>query len=373
MPISFLIGRLLGVTLITSLFWQSPASALDCEFATYLHENAKMNCYVGNPDACALVTLYQPNADKCPNTGARDTTAAQDNTTAAEPLPAAKPKLPNPFVQEIQTLLKIAGFDPGPIDGVLGLGTCNAALRFASAKNANVSCGNLVALRDELMDNSSDAKEYLAGCELLDSLPNDAVLARWQTRTHSKIVELDSLLRDLKSIDASLRGDLSSLTGLAAAVSATLRTGVLVTKISLGKAALLSFVSGDKKTGTLLLGALTLLQTAEAVTKDLNSAIDQYIDGRLDEFRSKTLEELKNLGDAASSLEALLEGVNDMDSFLAEEAAAAAAIANLRERVDALSRETWATRTSLKNNQAYQSMLAALSDARAQCASQVRP
>ncbi len=64
-----------------------------------------------------------------------DKEGAEEKDLIGEVVPYEK----NPTVQEIQTLLKIYGYDPGKIDGILGLRTRNALERFQKDNQLKVT------------------------------------------------------------------------------------------------------------------------------------------------------------------------------------------------------------------------------------------
>ena len=61
--------------------------------------------------------------------------AAEAAAGAAAAAPAKQAPKPSKFVSKKQTALKTAGFDPGPIDGVIGKKTREALRGFQKANN----------------------------------------------------------------------------------------------------------------------------------------------------------------------------------------------------------------------------------------------
>jgi DNA-binding FrmR family transcriptional regulator len=362
------------IAVLALSFFPSQLPALDCEFAIFLYERSKASCDAGEADACASVTVYKPNADKCPRLQPENSAPVGAATTESMPPDQAETKPESdPFVEEIQTLLTVAGFNPGGIDGKLGPGTCSAAERFAQVRKLSVGCDNLVALRAALMQDVLETSIDLAGCGLLQQLPEDVVTAAWRSRTQTRIRELDNHLRDLTLLDAQLKGDLQTLTGARASISATLQTTVSVAKFSLGKAAVLSFAMGQLPTGATLLTALAVLQTAEALKDDLGRAIDLYIDGKLETFRSDLVRGLKEIEGSIDGLLAMLEAAQEMEASLNQQQGVRAAAAEISAKIDVLRRQTWSVRQELKSDRSYSSFLAAVSEARVLCLKQARP
>lgn len=105
--------------------------------------------------------------------------AAEPPTGAREPAP-----VPNVDIADIQILLRIRGFDPGPIDGVLGPKTANAIRAFEASENLPVTGAATAALQALLAGADSRAssdKEPTQTASVTSAVSTSAIAAAPQT------------------------------------------------------------------------------------------------------------------------------------------------------------------------------------------------
>jgi len=309
------------------------------------------------------------------------------NTTVLEPI---EPDIPdhkqtvfpwtNTVVKEVQTMLWDMGFDPGPVDGVLGKKTCAAARR--AVKNA-IECYSPMMIREALLKrNNSNSNEGLStsstvnkteaqieqmcnqigswtnGGLLIDSWSNKAtarleLLTEHQFHLQQALLELNSIQGDINSLQNAL-GEVGRIVGNTLKIS----TGI-------------GFASSAyaKHQGSVLFfgGMLSAFTAGETVGKMINGSLEFDLVDLMQSLQKETFD-LRHLTKIAQqSVKPFLEGGSGLQDIVARERERSNAILAVNDQISKVILQMADVESKIQSNQTYKKRLEELKMVEREC------
>lgn len=372
------LGGIAIVALIASFADVRDAAANDCEFITFMYKRTVDACNAGNADSCSVLPAHQQNFDKCPvpsTEGAGGVTlplerVEEDTSNIARKKEEDNKDRGSNAIREIQFLLARLGYDPGPVDGLMGKSTCRAISAFSSANKKNFECEYSVGLRDALIEAVSKTgltEDERHACDQIKQVKSDDVLQIWRGLVESRLAfyqereaDLDAMIEELGNADSRLE-----LQHVSSQLVLMIKG---VAKFSVGKAIVLTTLFQQYHASAALLAALTAFEKLESIADIIRGDLEAFLEGEEADVLDTLGKIGKDVADIGKGLEAAYAGIKDGATVLENEDRNAETRTVIRTQIDRVRAQLRKARDQISASQGYRDTLLALEKIKASCA-----